>query len=131
MSSNMRIKKVCEQCGKVFIAKKTVSKTCSDECAKKLYKVKKRAEKINATNDDTRQILAAPMPQLTPSSNTNINQELIGVEVLSAMTGYSRRTIFRLMKNNPDLPRIQISQRSVKFQKDVIIKYLTEKFGNL
>ena len=33
-------------CSKEFIAKKTTSKTCSDNCAKRLYKLNKRNEKI-------------------------------------------------------------------------------------
>lgn len=33
-------------CGKEFIAKKTTSKTCSDNCAKRFYKLNKRNEKI-------------------------------------------------------------------------------------
>ena len=33
-------------CSKEFIAKKTTSKTCSDNCAKRFYKLNKRNEKI-------------------------------------------------------------------------------------
>jgi excisionase family DNA binding protein len=46
MSSNMRILKVCEYCKKEFIARTTVTKTCSDPCAKRLYKLKQREKKI-------------------------------------------------------------------------------------
>ena len=47
MSSNISIQKVCEYCGNDFIAKTTVTRCCSDDCAKKAYKARKRAEKIN------------------------------------------------------------------------------------
>jgi excisionase family DNA binding protein len=46
MSSNMRILKICEYCKNEFIAKKTTSKTCSDDCAKRLYKLNQRKSKI-------------------------------------------------------------------------------------
>jgi len=46
MSSSIRVVKICEMCGKEFIAKKTISKTCSDNCAKRFYKLNKRNEKI-------------------------------------------------------------------------------------
>jgi excisionase family DNA binding protein len=46
MSSNMKILKVCEYCKKEFIAKKTTTRTCSDDCAKRLYKLKQRNSKI-------------------------------------------------------------------------------------
>lgn len=47
MSSNISIQKVCEYCGKDFTAKTTVTRCCSDDCAKKAYKARKRAEMIN------------------------------------------------------------------------------------
>jgi len=47
MSSNMRILKTCEYCKVEFIAKKTTSKTCSDDCAKRLYKLNQRSKKIS------------------------------------------------------------------------------------
>ena len=40
MNSNMKILKVCEYFKNEFIAKQTTSKTCSDDCAKRLYKLK-------------------------------------------------------------------------------------------
>jgi hypothetical protein len=40
MSSDMRIIKVCEYCKQEFIARKTTSQTCSDPCAKRLYKLR-------------------------------------------------------------------------------------------
>lgn len=46
MSSNIRILKTCEYCKKEFIARKTTSKTCSDDCAKRFYKLKQRSNKI-------------------------------------------------------------------------------------
>ena len=42
----MQILKICEYCKNDFIAKKTTSKTCSDDCAKRLYKLKLRKSKI-------------------------------------------------------------------------------------
>ena len=46
MSSNMQIVKICEYCSKEFIAKKTTTKCCSDDCAKRFYKLNKRNDKI-------------------------------------------------------------------------------------
>lgn len=42
----MKIIKICEYCKKEFVAKKTTSKTCSDACAKRYYKLKQRNNKI-------------------------------------------------------------------------------------
>src|ERR1035437_4985685 len=46
MSSKMQIVKICEYCSKEFIAKKTTTKCCSDDCAKRFYKLNKRNDKI-------------------------------------------------------------------------------------
>lgn len=52
MSSNMRIPKTCDFCQKEFIARKTTSKTCSDDCAKRLYKLNQRNRKIQQASDE-------------------------------------------------------------------------------
>jgi excisionase family DNA binding protein len=46
MSSNIRIVKTCGFCKNEFIAKTTVTQCCSDACAKRFYKLKKRNSKI-------------------------------------------------------------------------------------
>src|SRR5258708_34432115 len=53
MSSNMRILKICESCQNEFIAKTTVTQCCSDACAKRLYKVKKRNGAISRAETET------------------------------------------------------------------------------
>ena len=50
----MQILKVCEYCNKDFIAKKTKSACCSDNCAKRLYKDRKRDEKIKLVEVETK-----------------------------------------------------------------------------
>ena len=46
MSSNIRNEKVCQQCGNEFVAKTTVTQYCSDICAKRAYKARKKKEKL-------------------------------------------------------------------------------------
>jgi excisionase family DNA binding protein len=53
MSSNLRIIKVCLYCKQEFIARKTTTVTCSDACAKRLYKVRKREEAIRRAKLET------------------------------------------------------------------------------
>ena len=53
MSSNIQVLKICEFCKKDFIARKTTSKTCSDDCAKRFYKLKKRNDKIAQVEIET------------------------------------------------------------------------------
>ncbi len=53
MSSNLRIVKICAFCKQEFIARKTTTETCSDPCAKRLYKVKEREKAIRRVEVQT------------------------------------------------------------------------------
>jgi excisionase family DNA binding protein len=53
MSSNLRIVKICAFCKQEVIAKKTTTETCSDPCAKRLYKVKQRDKAISRAVAET------------------------------------------------------------------------------
>jgi excisionase family DNA binding protein len=53
MSSNLRIVKICAYCKQEFIAKKTTTETCSDPCAKRLYKLRLREQAISRAKMET------------------------------------------------------------------------------
>ncbi|MGN6297035.1 MAG: helix-turn-helix transcriptional regulator [Ginsengibacter sp.] len=130
MSSNIRIKKICQHCSSVFIARTTVTKFCSDVCAKANYKKRLKEEKIDVSRSSTRrQVL--PESDSTRTVRDSIKQlkELITLSELSAITGLSERTFYRLMKDHK-FPRIKIGQRLL-FKKDDVINYITFKYGNV
>lgn len=91
MSSNIRVPKICQHCGTEFIAKTTVTKFCTDNCAKRAYKVRKRNEKIDSVANVAQQ-------------KTTLNKEIIGEkEYLSIaetcqLIGASRMTLYRQIK---------------------------------
>jgi excisionase family DNA binding protein len=76
MSSNIRIVKTCEFCKKEFIAKTTVTQCCSDDCAKRLYKQKKRNEKISRANLKN-EIKQKPKSYITENDTKLINAKTI------------------------------------------------------
>src|ERR1700753_1427550 len=53
MSNNMQIMKICEFCKQEFIARTTVTQCCSDACAKRFYKLRKRNEAIRRAKIET------------------------------------------------------------------------------
>ncbi len=128
MSSNIRINKVCQHCNRVFIAKTTVTKFCSDQCAKSNYKKRQKDARIGESQADTERQLAEGRQQ-TGGALVNGSAEMVGIGGLSAVTGLSERTIFRLIKD-PAFPRVKIGKRLL-FKKDAVINYLTSKYGNL
>jgi len=130
MSSNIRIKKICQHCNAVFIAKTTVTQYCSDACAKANYKKRLKEHKMDASRSSTRQQLS---PELSKNAETSDSakplKELITLSELSAITGLSERTFYRLMKDHK-FPRLKIGQRLL-FKKNDVLNYITFKYGNV
>lgn len=95
MSSNISIQKVCEYCGKDFTAKTTVTRCCSDDCAKKAYKARKRAEKINASiiqAEEKKQKKVKPIEDLKEKEFLNVTQ-------VSRLIGCSRQNVYKLINS--------------------------------
>ncbi len=128
MSSNIRLKKICQDCGNLFTAKTTVTKFCSDDCAKRNYKKRKREECIQVSKKNTRAEITGQVEAVpgTASRVESGDKFLFDIEELAVLTGLSRRTLFRLMKDKK-FPRLKIGNRLL-FKKDDVIHYLTVKF---
>lgn len=130
MSSNMRIKRICQHCNLVFIAKTTVTKYCSDACAKANYKKRMKEHKMEESRLSTSQQLSAAASNIATISDSNKPfKELITLSELSAITGLSERTFYRLMKDQK-FPRLKVGARLL-FRKIDVLNYLTFKYGNL
>lgn len=131
MSSNIRIQKVCLHCKSIFTAKTTVTKFCSDRCAKLNYKERQRAENIENSKEETRKTIAA---KITDRLNTlpegqAIQKMLVNVLELSIAIGMSRRTIFNLMEDKK-FPRIKVG-RKLLFDKIKVVEYIKNKYSNV
>ncbi len=129
MSSNIRIKKICQHCGDLFTAKTTVTKFCSDDCAKKAYKKRKKDEEIEKTQQQTRDELESQTLSSSKDNTINVVKELVNVRELSVITSLSERTLFRLIKDKK-FPKMKIGKRLV-FNKNSVINYLDQKYGTV
>lgn len=91
MSSNIRLEKTCNFCGNPFTAKTTVTQFCSDNCAKRAYKQRKRSEKIETAIQEQKQ-------KITPSFNPVVVQkDFLSIDETCQLLGASRWTIYRLI----------------------------------
>ena len=118
MSSNIRIKRICQYCGKEFTARTTVTKYCSDKCSKTAYKARKRAEKIQQSNVETIRIRQQPIEQLKAKEYLSINE-------VCQLLGISRRTVYRVIERG-ELNKIKIGSRTI-IERSTLNRMLSDK----
>ncbi|MEM6642155.1 MAG: helix-turn-helix domain-containing protein [Bacteroidota bacterium] len=92
MSSNIRVQRICQHCGSEFTAKTTVTKYCSDNCAKRAYKKRKKDEKIGKSNEETNAIVAKPILAIQ-------DKDFLSLEEAATLLGVSRTTLYRMRRD--------------------------------
>lgn len=121
MSSNIKIPKFCDHCGKAFIAQKTTTQFCGHPCASRAYKKRKREEKVNAEfkNQQSKIVTASPVVVTETLSNpiagnhTNLREkEFLSILEVATLLGASRWTIQRMIKSNR-LPVAKLGSRTI------------------
>lgn len=114
MSSNIRINRICQHCGNEFEARKTTSKTCSDYCAKLLYKQKQRAVKIEMSHAETKAVKAKPIEEIKA-------KEFLTVKDISKLLSCSIRTAYYLIEKG-NIKAVNLSQRKTLIKRSEIDK---------
>ena len=105
-------------CGKEFIAKKTTSKTCSDNCAKRFYKLNKRNEKIGDAELQTA-IKKIPKSFVTEEEIRIINlKELLTLMEAALLLNISPLTLRRWTLCGK-MPASKIGKKWVYKRKDI------------
>ncbi len=90
MSSNIQVQRICQHCGTEFTARTTVTKYCSHRCGSLANKAKKRAEKVQKSNTETKQIKTKPIEELKA-------KEFLTVSDVSKLIGCSRQNVYKLI----------------------------------
>lgn len=111
MSSNIRIMRICQQCGKEFEARTTVTKTCSDACAKRAYKARQRSAKIEINTNQVKEEKTKPIEDLR-------QYEFLTVEESARLVRISRRSLYRLNERG-ELPFVKLNRRTVIRRSDI------------
>lgn len=92
MSSNLKLIRVCQHCGNDFTARTTVTQYCSDTCAKRAYKARLRASKVEVSDKQTQLIRAKPIEEIKA-------KEFLTVRDVAQLLSCSIRTAYRLIEN--------------------------------
>jgi excisionase family DNA binding protein len=121
MSSNIRIKKICQLCNSEFIAKTTVTKYCGDTCSKIAYKARKRAEKIQK----------ASKPQKKITDPKEMVQELqlrefLSVKDVANLLGCSSKTVYRLIENR-QIRAVNLGERLTRIKRTEVDYIFNQK----
>ena len=86
MSSNIRIEKICEWCGKQFTAQTTVTRFCSKRCSEHAYKERLRQQKIQ---------LAKAVP--SPKNSELKEKDYLTVAEAGQILGMTRQGVYKLI----------------------------------
>lgn len=92
MSSKIRVQRVCQHCGNEFTARTTVTKYCGDRCAKYAYKARKKAEKVETSNNETQAVIKQPLTDIQA-------KDFLSIQDVCQLFNVSRTTVWRLMKD--------------------------------
>lgn len=103
MASNIKIQRICQHCGNEFTARTTVTQYCSDVCAKRAYKVRKRNEKVERAVTETKAIKAKPIEDLKA-------KEFLTVRDVATLIGCSRQTVYGII-NSGRLNAVNIKEK--------------------
>jgi len=118
MSSNIRITRVCQYCANEFEAKTTVTKYCSDNCAKRHYKARIREVKVQVSNTETRAVLSRPLQEIQ-------SKEILTVRDAAKLLSCSVRTIYNLIDRGT-LNGIKFSERKTLLRRSDIDRFFEE-----
>lgn len=113
MSSNIQLKKTCVECGNQFIARTTVTRSCSNSCAKKNWKKRQREKKIKEAIKSEEKI----KPQHIKNSDLK-DKEIFSVKEASIFIGVSKSTIYRLF-DDKTLIKVKVRSRVFITKKNI------------
>ena len=103
MSSTIEIQKICEHCGKQFIARKSTTRFCSHQCSNRAYKKEKRELHVKTESEKV--------------SVSILHKEISGLEFLNPtkcaqILGVSRRTLYRYLESGK-IPCVQFQKKTL------------------
>ena len=112
MKNRTEYKKVCEYCGKNFIAYRYSTRLCGAKCNDKVVQARKREEtKLKYANKPKSKIFRKPKDTIHP--------EFLSITATAQLLGVSRPTIYKMIKNQ-QLHPIRISERVIRIKKSEI-----------
>ena len=123
MSSNIEVKRICQYCGTEFTARTTVTKYCSHRCANLANKAKKRAEKVQKSNTETKQVITKPIEELKA-------KEFLTVTEVSKLMGCSRQNVYKLINTGKLKATNILEKKTIVRRSDIDSLFNNNAFSN-
>lgn len=114
MSSNIEVQRICQYCGIEFTARTTVTKFCSHRCGSLANKAKKRAEKMQKSNTETKQIKNKPIEELKV-------KEFLTVREVAQLLNCSVRSTYYYIEAGT-IKAVNLGQRMTRIRRSEIDK---------
>jgi len=114
MSSNIKVQRICQHCGEEFTAQTTVTKYCGDNCAKRAYKARQKAAKVEVSNKETISIISKPIEELKA-------KEFLTVRDVSKLLNLSIRTTYRMIEQG-NIKGVNLAERKTLVKRSDIDK---------
>jgi excisionase family DNA binding protein len=111
MSSNIKVQRICNNCGNEFTAKTTTTLYCSRSCNSAAYKAKQRAVKIEQSDKETQRIRTQPIEQLKAKA-------FLSIADTCRLIGISRRTVYRMIERG-ELVKGKAGKRTIIRRSDL------------
>ena len=105
MTSKIQLTRICQFCGKEFMARTTVTQCCGDWCAKRAYKERLKKAKIERSEAETQATRLKTVEEIKA-------KEFLSVMDTCKLLGLSRRTVFRLLKSKT-IPSSKLGRRTI------------------
>jgi len=119
MSSNIQIQRICQHCGNEFTARTTVTQYCGEVCAKRAYKARIKAVKIETSNKQTTRIKTQPIEVLRA-------KEYLTPKEVAALLNCSVRTVYYLIANGT-IKAVNLGQRLTRVKRTQIDNVFTPR----
>ena len=114
MSSNIKIQRVCQHCGKDFIARTTVTQYCSDTCSKRAYKARIREAKVDVSNMETQLLKNRPIEELK-------TKEFLTVKDVATLLNCSVRSVYNHIESG-SITATNLGQRITRIKRSELDK---------
>jgi len=118
MSSNIQVTRICQHCGKEFVAKTTVTKYCSHNCSRAAYKAAIRGKKVQASDQQVKVVKEGPLKAVSA-------REFLTVKDAALLLHSCKQTIYNLIDSG------QIKAVNIKVKKTLIPRSEIDKLFEL